>query len=330
MFDLNHLSLFVAVATPLAVLAKTFRAGARLRAWRLAAFAVLIVAALAWIFFRDRAGYIAAGAWLVLLFLPAVGMRRVVDLGQRKRFRSARYLASAIRVLHPSEELRHEIELLRSYESNPALAPTVPVFAQDRQRPFLSAPVVLVIILLNVAVFLFEISHKHWQQPLSFHRLGALEPIAVIYAHQYWRLLTAIFLHFDFLHLTFNMFALYVIGPSLERRLGSGRFAACYLFAGIGSCIGVVWLARMHWARADQLVGASGAVMGLVGAWISLSLRDRHLPLAKQKLMNMLFIVAIQVAFDLTTPQISMAAHLCGVIAGFLAALLLTPKEMSI
>lgn len=330
MFDFNHLLFFAATATPLAVLVKTFRRGARLRVWRLAAIAVLIVAALAWFFFRDRAGYIAGGAWLVLLFIPAIGMRRVADLAERRRFRSARYLASALRLVHPSEELRHEIELLRLYESRPELAPHSDEPLQDRQLTFFSAPAVLVIALLNIAAFLFEISHKHWQEPLGLHRLGALEPAAVIYAHQYWRLLTALFLHFDYLHLTFNVFALYVLGPALERAIGSWRFVICYLVAGLGSSIGVVVLARMHIAQADQLVGASGPVMGVVGAWAAFSLRNHHLPLARQRLMNVLLIVAIQTAFDLTTPQISMSAHLCGLAAGFLIGLAISPRKMSI
>ncbi len=330
MFDLNHLLLFVALATPLAVLAKTFRRGERLRAWRLAAIAVLIVAALAWFFFRDRAGYIAGGAWVVLLFIPAITMRRIADLIQRKRFRSARYLAMALRILHPSEELRHEIELLRMYESRPDLAPISHEPLQDRQVTFLSAPAVLVIALLNIAVFIFEVSHKHWQEPLSLHRLGALEPGAVIYAHQYWRLLTALFLHFDYLHLTFNVFALYVLGPALERAIGSWRFVVCYLIAGLGSSLGVVLLAQINIAHADQLVGASGSVMGIVGAWAAFSLRNHHLPLARQRLMNVLLIVAIQTAFDLTTPRISMSAHLCGLATGFMIGLLISPRRMSI
>jgi rhomboid protease GluP len=70
--------------------------------------------------------------------------------------------------------------------------------------------------------------------------------------------------------------------------------------------------------------------MGVVGAWAAFSLRHHHLPLAKQRLMNVLLIVGIQTAFDLTTPQISMAAHLCGLAAGFLIGLAISPKKMSI
>src|SRR2546429_211592 len=76
----------------------------------------------------------------------------------------------------------------------------------EQPNRFRHAPMVLAFILLNIAVFLFEIAHPHWQEPIALHRLGALEPYAVIVRHQYWRLFTALFLHYDVVHLLFNLF----------------------------------------------------------------------------------------------------------------------------
>jgi rhomboid protease GluP len=261
-------------------------------------------------------------------------LRRVADLAAHHQYRSARKLATGLRLLHPSEELRHQVELLRTLELRPDLA-TGPMWPreslQDRHRSLRNAPAVFVFILLNVAAFLFEIAHHDWQDPLSLHRFGALEPSAVIFNHEYWRLFTALFLHYDIVHLLFNLFALYVLGPPLERAIGALRFCVCYLVAGLGSSAGVVLLSAFHLTHADQLVGASGAVMGIVGAWAGFLLRHRHAPMAKQRLMNVGMIVVIQVAFDVSTPQVSMAAHLCGLIAGFLIGLALAPKaQMSI
>jgi len=70
--------------------------------------------------------------------------------------------------------------------------------------------------------------------------------------------------------------------------------------------------------------------MGIVGAWAGFLLRHRHAPQAKQRLANILLIVVIQTAFDLSTPQVSMAAHLCGLIAGFLLGLALAPRPLSV
>jgi membrane associated rhomboid family serine protease len=58
-------------------------------------------------------------------------------------------------------------------------------------------------------------------------------------------------------------------------------------------------------------------------------LRHRHVPQAKQRLGNVAVIIVIQIAFDLSTPQVSMAAHLCGLIAGFFLGLILAPRVVA-
>jgi rhomboid protease GluP len=81
--------------------------------------------------------------------------------------------------------------------------------------------------------------------------------------------------------------------------------------------------------RPAQLIGASGSIMGIVGAWAGFLMRHRHAPHAKQRLANIVMIVAIQIAFDLSTPQVSMSAHLCGLIAGFFLGLILAPRAVA-
>jgi len=144
---------------------------------------------------------------------------------------------------------------------------------------------------------------------------------------EYWRLLTALFLHGGFIHLLFNVFALYVLGPPLERSIGTMRFVVCYLISGLASGAGVVALTIIGLVQPAQLIGASGSIMGIVGAWAGFLLRHRHAPHAKQRLANVGLIVAIQTGFDLSTPQVSMAAHLCGLIAGFFLGLVLAPMR---
>ncbi len=191
----------------------------------------------------------------------------------------------------------------------------------------LPTPAVTTLIALNVAMFLLEIRLGGTTNSYTLHRLGALEPVAVLSLGQYWRLLSALFLHYGPLHLLVNLYALYVLGPSLERSLGSFRFAACYLAAGIGSSAGVVAMWRFGWTKADLLVGASGAVMGIVGTWGGLLLRHRHVPMARRRLITIALIVLLQTAFDFLTPQVSMAAHLCGFLSGLIIGLLLAPHE---
>src|SRR5262249_45413213 len=332
--NLNHIFFFLAVVSPLLVLARAWRPGAPYHGWRLAALIVLAVAAVAWMLCPAAAGYIGGFAWFFLLFVPAVGLRKVAQLAARGDYRAAGRLGAGLQILHPSAELREQVRLFRQLQSNPAVqtnftsAPgNYAMAASARRNQFQNAPAVLTLIVINVIAFLLEISAGGWNDPDVLHRMGALEPYAVVNG-EYWRLLTALFLHGGFLHLGFNLFALYVLGPPLEQAIGTTRFAACYLISGLGSSVGVVALTTLGFIQATQVIGASGSIMGVVGAWAGFLLRHRHAPLAKQRLANIGLIVAIQIAFDLSTPQVSMAAHMCGLAAGFLLGLILAPRRL--
>ena len=184
------------------------------------------------------------------------------------------------------------------------------------------SPVVLALIIINVAAFILELLAGGSTNPMTLHRLGELDTHSVIFRHQYWRLLAALFLHYGPVHIFFNLFALLLLGPALERQIGGFLFAVCYLVSGIGSSVAVVLLTKLRLLEPLQLVGASGCIMGVVGTWIGFLLRHRHAPLAQQRLRNIFVIVLLQLAFDLVTPRVSMSAHLGGLLTGFLLGLL--------
>lgn len=331
--DLNHILVFIAVISPLLVLARGWRAGGDIRGWRVTALIVLAITAVSWTLSPNHAGYIGGGAWLALLFIPAIGLRKVAELVAQQRYTAARRIAMLLQVLHPTAQLRRQIQLLQTLESRPEFSgvrvwPKRPT--QERHYRLRNAPAVLLFIALNVAAFLIEIARNSGRNPAVLHRLGALDPYSVLIGREYWRLLTALFLHYDIVHLLFNLFALYVIGPGLERAIGTFRFSLCYLISGLGSTTGVVLLTGVRLVQPAELVGASGCVMGIVGAWAGFLLRRRHLPRARQRLLNILLIVAIQAAFDLSTPQVSMAAHVWGLITGFLLSLAIVRRPTSI
>ena len=289
-----------------------------------------------WLFWRGAAGYIGGSAWFVLLFLPAIGLRKMNDLAAQRNYRSARKLGVVLQILHPTSEMRSQVQLLGQLESQANhrnAFSSVPIGYESarprRHSQLRSAPAVLILILLNAIVFLFEISVGDWNDPEVLHRVGALDPYSVLVQHEYWRLFTALFLHGGFVHLLFNLFALYVLGPPLERSIGTIRFVACYLISGLASGAGVMGLTLIGLMQPVQLVGASGSIMGIVGAWAGFLMRYRHAPHAKRRLANIALIVAIQIAFDLSTPQVSMAAHLCGLIAGFFLGLILAPSAVA-
>jgi rhomboid protease GluP len=212
--------------------------------------------------------------------------------------------------------------LLRRIEQSDR--PSTGVFASGRVRP---TTVVLILIALNIAMFVAEGALGGSTNSFTLHRLGALEFFSVRFEGEYWRLLTSLFLHYGPLHLLFNLYALFIIGPGLEQALGSVRFGICYLISGLGSGIGVLFLRLFGLNNADQLVGASGCVMGLVGVWAGLLLRHRHAPMAGRRLKNIVVIIAIQTAFDLSTPQISMAAHMSGLVTGVALGLIFAPRS---
>ncbi|MGI9089095.1 MAG: rhomboid family intramembrane serine protease [Chthoniobacterales bacterium] len=186
---------------------------------------------------------------------------------------------------------------------------------------------VAIFIALNVAMYFVEVFLGGATNDLTLYKLGALEPVSVIAGHQYWRLLACLFLHYGAIHLLFNAYALYILGPTLEEAVGFVRFVICYLVSGLGSSLGVLLLWRIGWTKSDFLVGASGCVMGIVGAWAGVLLRERHIPSSRRRLTSIAVIVAMQTAFDFYTPQVSMAAHLSGLVTGLLVGLVIAPAE---
>lgn len=159
---------------------------------------------------------------------------------------------------------------------------------------------------------------------------GALVP-EQFFNGAWWQPLTAMFLHdpSSIVHLLFNMLGLVVVGAFVESRLGTFKFAIAYFVSGIGSMGLLAVLAK--WAGSETLsaIGASGAIMGMVGVmgaiyWKGWRQGDR---VAKQWLRSIALIVALQTAFDAINPNVSMAGHLLGLFLGATAGLILSPKD---
>ena len=126
----------------------------------------------------------------------------------------------------------------------------------------------------------------------------------------YWRLLTSAFLHENVLHIAFNMYALYLFGPFVERALGRARFIAAYLTMSVGASVFVYWLSEPR----GLTIGASGAVFGLFGMALIFLLK------AKQDVTTLLVLLAIN-AFLSTQGNISWQGHLGGFVVGILLGL---------
>jgi rhomboid protease GluP len=178
------------------------------------------------------------------------------------------------------------------------------------------------LILANVIMFAVEWLLGGTMDLDALFRLGAFEETAVN-GGQYWRLFTANFLHMGSAHIVMNMFALFVLGPFVETAVGIAWFLPLYLLSGVGA-IATVWVLEI-WRMSEPgiLVGASGAIMGLIGATAAILLRGwvrERARAAGRRLRLIVAVVVMQVIFDSMTPQVSGSAHLAGVVWGFALA----------
>jgi membrane associated rhomboid family serine protease len=130
----------------------------------------------------------------------------------------------------------------------------------------------------------------------------------------YWRLLTAAFLHYGPIHLLMNMFALFWFGSLLEQRIGSGKFLLLYLVSGLAGSAGALIASPLN-----PTVGASGAIFGVLGAGLVLE-RQRDYVFGG----SALGIIVINLIFTLSVPNISIGGHIGGLIGGAACALGMT------
>jgi len=131
-------------------------------------------------------------------------------------------------------------------------------------------------------------------------------PVGVALNDQWYRLLTSVFLHGSWLHLAFNMYVLYVLGPPLERLLGHARFLFLFLIAGLGGAVASFTFSSINTVS----VGASGAIFGLMGALV---VAGRHL---RADITQVLILIGINVVIGFIAPGVDWRAHLGGLLTG--------------
>lgn len=163
-----------------------------------------------------------------------------------------------------------------------------------------TTPVVTyVLIALNVVMFVLQTASSDIEAQLT------LVPLATADGELY-RLVASAFLHFGVLHLLFNMWALYVVGPPLEASLGRLRYTALYALSAVGGAVLVFLLSPVNVPTA----GASGAVFGLFGATFVIG---RRLNLDVRWVVTL---IAINLVLTFTMPGISWQGHIGGLITG--------------
>ena len=183
--------------------------------------------------------------------------------------------------------------------------------------------------------FVIEIATGAWRDFVKLAYLGAIVPSLIIDHGQFWRLLTAMFLHGDgtiqgtLIHLGVNLWALWQLGRLYEMMFGTRRFVLIYFVSGIAASItSLLRYVLLH--QEGSSVGASGAIFGILGAFIfsiRRSPRWRNERWAKSIVQQLLFWIVLNILIGLRIPQIDMAAHMGGLVAGLLLGALLPQRE---
>lgn len=181
-----------------------------------------------------------------------------------------------------------------------------------------SAPITKLLIAVNVAIYLVGASQGGGlaDPGQSIYTNGSFYERTVLFgpfvAHgDWWRLVTAMFLHENILHIGFNMFALWVIGTPVEQYLGRTRYIGLYLVSGLAGSAGALLQAPV-----TPILGASGAIFGILGAMLIIEWQ------ATGRLAgNAMTWIVINLVISFAIPNISWGGHVGGLVGGILVTL---------
>src|SRR5262245_40506635 len=175
------------------------------------------------------------------------------------------------------------------------------------------ALVTKILIGINILVFLINLAQGSSLGQVS----GSLFDKGALYIHggldqgEWWRLITAAFLHGNFIHIALNMIVLWFVGAPVEMAIGRGRFLALYLISGLAGSAGA-----LLFSPGATTVGASGAIFGILGAALVLEFQRSYV-LGGQALG----LIVINLVLTFAVPNISRGGHIGGLIGGALCML---------
>ena len=169
-----------------------------------------------------------------------------------------------------------------------------------------------ILIVLNVMIFLYTMLYD--QNDRLFYELA--NNYVYVQNGEIYRLFTSMFLHADIMHIVFNMYALYLLGPIVERYYGKTKFILIYFISGIlGSLFSCVFMSSNTYA-----IGASGAIFGLLGsiAYFTYYYRATLQGLLRSQILP---VILINLGLGLFIPGIDVSAHIGGLIGGILTSM---------
>lgn len=181
------------------------------------------------------------------------------------------------------------------------------------------------LIVINVLVFFLLSLRGDTESGYFMLQYGAMYEPLVTEGHEYYRLITSLFLHFGIQHLLNNMVMMGALGYQLENEIGRIKFLLIYFISGIGGN-----LCSLYWnvSHGEQVIsaGASGAIFGLMGALLYIVAVNRG-RLGRLSGRGMLIMVALSLYFGLTSSGVDNSAHIGGLICGILITVLLYRRK---
>lgn len=178
-----------------------------------------------------------------------------------------------------------------------------------------------IVVAINILIFLVMNLVDREENGRLFIQWGALYMPYMDQPKEFYRIFTAMFLHFDMAHLSSNMIILFALGDNLERALGKFRYVVLYLASGIGASI-VSCVYNRFLDRAVVAAGASGAIFGVIGALFYLTIKNKgRLEELTVPRMGLMILYILYSGFS--TPGIDNAAHIGGLLTGFFMAFLI-------
>jgi rhomboid protease GluP len=217
-------------------------------------------------------------------------------------------------------------------EPDPVYGEAQPIPQQTYQLrlPLGRSRAVWVLLALNIAIFVIPtllqlVGVRVNGIPINSYLLflGAKDNEGIKLRGEYYRFLTSMFLHGGLLHILFNAWALYALGPEAERIYGTARFLAIYFIAGLAGSVASYMLSPF------PAVGASGAIFGLIGALAVFYYTSRRLlgDTARQQLGSLITVIMINLFIGFSSGGlIDNNAHLGGLAGGAIVAWLLAPR----
>jgi rhomboid protease GluP len=186
-------------------------------------------------------------------------------------------------------------------------------------KPFVVAAIVAINIAVYVAMAIVTKRLGQFTLPQLLAWGANFGPLTV--NGQWWRVFTALFVHFNLLHLALNMWALWNVGRLSERLFGRGTLLFVYVAAGI-----LASLSSIAWNPSLSSVGASGAIFGVFGAFLAfLSRQRRQIPsvIVRKHWISTLAFVLFNLVSGAIQPGIDNAAHVGGLLSGFVLGFIL-------